>query len=117
MAQDTARELRAIAAQCESQPVADLYYHRAHHRELVGLNRTLRSILTINVTGIPQNSVESYRLYMALVELMAEQMIEESDARVKLLNHQYARLNDLFELRIKGFDRLADRKEWQIYTH
>lgn len=54
---------------------------------------------------------------MALVELMAEQMIEESDARVKLLNHQYARLNDLFELRIKGFDRLADRKEWQIYTH
>lgn len=111
MNEQTPTQLRQIAAQCPSSSIADLYYHRAQYAELVRDNRVLQSLSIINTVSDSEKDAESYRMYIALVELMAEQMIPKQAERVAFLNQQYSQLNNLFELRMKGFDRIADRLE------
>ena len=103
-------ELRMIAASCDSKPVANLYYNRAHHSELVSEAAILAGLIAYS-DDANRLHLDAYRLYMALIEQMAPVWFSDPVARVNFLNHEYDRRNEIAHLRLRGYDRMADRLE------
>jgi hypothetical protein len=103
----TAGQLRAIAGTCDDKSVARLFYNRAYHKDLLSEGRALSGIITSNAEPDGYH-VTSYRLYIALVEELSFQWFPEPNARVAFLNKVYERRGEVIELRLHGYDRLAD---------
>lgn len=102
--------MREIAASCKTPAVARLYYNRAHHHELHQRSSFLSRLISFH-----GDRTSSYRMYMALVESLAPVWFPDPAQRVDALNQEYERVAEVTELRMKGFDRLADALERRAY--
>jgi hypothetical protein len=111
----SAPELRQIAASCTSAPLATLYSYRAEHLEMVEESEMFASMLSYSRTG-DAHSAESYRIYIGLIESFAPLYYPEPAQRVAFLNSEYERVSEIAELRLMGYDNLADRLERELRT-
>jgi hypothetical protein len=109
-------ELRAIATSCPPGPIADLWYNRAYHAELL---QRYRSAMQLEVYR-PQDDVRnyhSYRIFIDLSEAMAEHtMSADSLDTVVWLNSIYDRAGEIAEMRLRGYDLQADRLEARLWS-
>ena len=103
-------QLRAIAASCHSEQVARLYYNRAYHAELLQEGEALSRIVSVSGRETTRH-LQAYRLYMALLEAFARNWNRNIQDRAAFLNREYDRRSEVVELRLHGYDRLADLKE------
>lgn len=108
-------ELRTIAASCKSTPIANLYYNRAYHADLVSEATTLAGLIAY-VDNSSSVDFEAYRLYMALLEQMAPIWYPDPGARVAFLNREYDRRDEIARLRLRGYENVADHLERNIIT-
>jgi hypothetical protein len=105
-------ELRAIAASCRYRDIAYLYYNRAYHADLLSRADALASLIPYSGREKEkQYDMQSYRYYMAMLEQLASVWYPDPMARVRFLNLEYDRRSEIAELRLKGYDHIADRLE------
>ena len=106
----TPGELRTIAASCKSTPIANLFYNRAYHYDLVSEATALAELIVYSDSS---NAVRlaSNRLYVALLEQMAPIWYPDWSERVAFLNREYDRRDEIARLRLRGYDHIADRLE------
>lgn len=104
-----ASELRKIAASCDTPDVARLFYNRAYHKDLLAEGKVLSGLINLKDESVYQ--LTAYRLYIALVEEMAAQYYPDIQQRVEMLNKIYERRGEVVELRLRGYDKLADALE------
>jgi len=102
-------KIRNLAQNCDNPALADLYYKRAYHLDLLARNSDSDSGLI--VFGGQRSSLAEYRLYMAMLEAMAPSRLPDSEQRINFLRREYEHRVEIEELRLRGFDRLADRLE------
>lgn len=106
----SSEELRRIAASCKSKSIANLYYNRAYHADLI-LEASVFNSLVVYSNSSNKVRLESYSLYMALLEHMAPIWYPNTSARVAFLNHEYVRRGEIARLRLRGYERAADQLE------
>ena len=111
--QHTAKQLRAIAATCQSDTISHLYYNRAYHADLLKEGETLSQIDALYSRDLTHH-IEAYRFYIALIEAFAPGWYPDAEARAAFLNQEYDHRGEVAELRLHGYDRIADLKEKQI---
>ncbi|MFC1685341.1 hypothetical protein ACFL0R_07740 [Pseudomonadota bacterium] len=99
--------LRRIAASCEQEAISELFYHRAYHAGLLAEAELLSQLIPYE-GGRHETLVETHFLYMALVEELAKVWYPNLGERVAFLNDEYQLQNEVVELRLHGFDHLAD---------
>jgi hypothetical protein len=109
----SSKELRAIAATCRSDSISRLYYNRAYHVDLLHEGETLSQIIALHSRDMRRH-IEAYRFYIALLEAFSTSWYPDPDARAAFLNKEYDGLGEVAELRLHGYDRLADVKEKQL---
>jgi len=105
-----ASELRIIADTCLSVEVSRLYYLRAYHADLLTEGRVLAGLIPYERRGSGVD-FDSYKIYMALIETMTPAWFPANQDRLDFLNKEYARRMEIAELRLHGYDHLADRLE------
>jgi hypothetical protein len=115
---NSAAGLREIARTCHDPAIARLYYNRAYHLDLIHRAREQSDLISYSsrsgqylATPERVRQMESYQLYMALIEAMAPRWFDDPAERIAFLNEEYDRHGELAELRLKGYDHLADFKE------
>lgn len=110
----TAEQIRAIAQSCHSDTISQLYFNRAYHMDLLQEGEALSQLIATSSGNITHH-IESYRLYIALIESFAPSWYgDDMQGRITFLNREYDRRGEVTELRIRGYDRLADLKEKQL---
>lgn len=103
----TATELRNIAAKCEQRQMARLYYNRAYHKDLLKEGGSMTQL--ISYRGEPlQQTMETYRLYIAMIEIFAQHAFPQLEARATYLNNVYDKYDEVARLRLRGYDKTAD---------
>lgn len=114
----TAKELRAIAASCEQQDIAKLYYNRAYHSDLVEEARIKDNILTFSISDNSvlssrqsSHDLEAYRLYIRFIEELAPIWFPKAEDRIAFLNAEYDYQGELAQLRLRGYEKIADNIE------
>jgi hypothetical protein len=107
--QHSPQELRQIAASCRSALVSTLYSQRAEHADLLQEHMTL-SNMTVQSRGGKNPDLESYRIYIGLIEAFAASLYPDPVERLNFLTQEYNREIEIAELRLRGYDHLADRK-------
>jgi len=111
--QFTSNELKNIATACKSESIKQLFYNRAYHKELISESRYLFRLIPHS----EQNSnhrLYAYHIYISMIEAMAPIWYPDAEARAQFLNNEYELQNEIAELRINGYDQLADRLEHSI---
>lgn len=103
-------ELASIALACESEAVKQLFYNRAHHQELINESHQYSRLIPYSNRSSGQH-LYSYRFYIAMIEAMAPVWYPDAEARIRFLNTEYEYYNEIVELRLQGYDNLADQLE------
>lgn len=105
-------ELRAIASSCRYRDIAYLYYNRAYHADLLARADVLSSLIPYSGREREKRyDMASYRYYMAMVESLSSIWFDDPLSRIRFLNLEYDRRGEIAELRLKGYDHIADRLE------
>lgn len=103
--------LRQLAAACGDGPVSRLFNNRAYTSDIEHDYQTYLQLIPYQRAGSrDQVDYYAYRMFLGLAEAFAPKAAETSAARVEWLNQAYEQANELAELRMKGYDRLADRR-------
>jgi hypothetical protein len=103
-------ELRVIARSCAKEEIASLYYRRARHAELLDEGEVLSGLIPYSRRE-QSSHFDTYRIYIAFLEAFAAVWYPDAGARAAFLNKEYDRLGEVAELRLRGYDNLADRLE------
>lgn len=103
-------ELRSIAASCPIPDISYLYYQRAYHADLVHEGQALSGLIP-HGRHADRYDFESYRMYMAMIEMLAKDWYPDIQERVKFLNAEYDRRGEIAELRLHGYHRAANQLE------
>jgi hypothetical protein len=115
-AQHAAEVLRAIAASCATPEIARLFNNRARHRELLS---ELRIMAGVERAGPDDGTarLEAYRIFIALAEALAWRGPPQpaDEATIRHLNAAYERATEVAELRLRGYDRVADHRERLLF--
>jgi hypothetical protein len=90
-----------------------LFYNRAYHSDLLEEGKTLSNLISYFGQDIKRH-FEAYRLYIALIEQFAPYWYPDATERAAFLNTEYDRRGEVVELRLHGYDRLADLKEQRL---
>lgn len=109
--------LRQAAPTCSSQSQTDLLYNRAYHAELLDRYRSILQLETYRGQEDARN-YHAYRIFIALSEALAQSraLASAGDGQaVAWLNSVYDRASEIAELRLKGYDLIADRLERQAW--
>jgi hypothetical protein len=109
------QELRQIAASCRSALVSRLYSQRAEYADLVKEHQLLSS-MAIQSRGGNNPDLETYRIYIGLIEAFAATLYPDPVERLYFLTEEYSRQIEIAELRLRGYDHLADRMEQETLT-
>ena len=109
----TEQRYREIAATCDNDRLARLYYNRAYHQELLK-EGVLFSRLVIQSDGTLQYHMDAYRLYIAMIEIFAQSQYPDLLVRAEILNNVYESRSEVIELRLQGYDRIADTLEKKL---
>jgi len=107
--------LYAVASSCQAEEVANLFYNRALHRQLLEkYQRFERSLLHFGNRD-HLSYIESYRIYIGLAEAFSQRLIDRGDpAAVRRLNRVYEQSGEIAEMRFRGYDLIADRLERKL---
>lgn len=110
----SAERLRKIAEKCPLTPVANLYYNRAYHIDLINhhAGKSRLQNIVLDRSERFERVLEAYRVYIALVETFATHTNTEVTVLIEALNQGYEDAIELAELRFLGYDRRADWLEW-----
>lgn len=108
----SATTLRKIAVTCTDSEIARLFYNRAYHKDLLAEEKVLSGLDTVNDES--RYEITAYRLYIALLEELAPFYFPELGQRVSFLNQVYEKRGEVVELRIRGYDKLADALERKL---
>lgn len=107
--QQPPEQLRQIAKKCDRAEIANLFYNRAYHRELLEKFQHLHSLQTLK----PNHDLAHYhtqRIFIALSEAFAKRAWEQGETQaLQQLNRQYDRSIEIAEYQLKGYDALAAR--------
>ena len=109
----SAQELRTIASSCQDKEVARLFYNRAYHKDLLLEGIALSSIIQINSES-SNHLLTAYRMYIAMIEEFAPLYYTDIQQRINFLNTIYERRSEVVELRLHGYDKLADALERKL---
>lgn len=104
----SSEQLRDIAESCKEKYLRSLYYHRAYHADLVEESETYAELETFRKNTVKE-SITSYAMYIALVEALSSSWFPERNKRAAFLNVQYEKHTEIAELRLHGYDNLAER--------
>ncbi len=107
-----ASELRTIAGRCTSRAFADLNYNRAYYRDLLDENAAVSGLIPYS-SGESQPNMESFGVYMLLIEQLAPLYFPSVTDRVAFLNAEYDIRNEISELWLHGYGTLAARRSEQ----
>lgn len=99
--------LRQIARACIEPEIANLYYNRAYHAELLHKFRTLNRLQALK----PNHNKTHYhtqRIFIGLAEAFAQRAWQRGTSHaISQLNRQYDRSIEIAEYQLKGYDMLA----------
>ncbi|WP_428622728.1 hypothetical protein [Sedimenticola sp.] len=102
-------QLRQVAEKCEETAIANLFYNRAYHAELL----TKFQILNRLQAHQPNSDLAHYhtqRIFIALSEAFARRAWKQGNLQaIQQLNQQYDRSIEIAEYQLKGYDVLAAR--------
>lgn len=102
-------QLRQVAKKCDQTEIANLFYNRAYHAELLGKFQVLNRLQSHK----PNHDLSHYhsqRVFIALAEAFASRAWKVGDTQViAQLNRHYDRSIELAEYHLKGYDVLAAR--------
>jgi hypothetical protein len=109
--------LRQVAPTCDSAALTDLLYNRAYHAELL---ERYRSVMRLEGYRGQDDARDyhAYRIFIGLSEALAQSPALQSRAEGQAaawLNSVYDRATEIAELRLKGYDLIADRLERQAW--
>ena len=103
----------SIAASCTRPALAKLIYNRAHLYELMTEFNDLNQALSADSTS--RTYYQAYRIFIGLAEAFAVKAIAEGDSvALNRLNRTYQEYIAITELRLKGYDLIADRLEREL---
>jgi len=104
-------ELRRLAASCKSASVANLYYNRAYHADMVHEAIVLSGLIDFTDSS-SQVRFEAYRMYMAMLEQLVPLWYPSPESRAAFLNREYDKSGEIAALRLRGYDQMADHLEY-----
>jgi len=107
-----ASELRTIAARCTSPAFADLNYNRAYYLDLLDEDAAVSGLIPYSSVE-NQPDMESFGVYMLLIEQLAPLYYPSTRDRVAFLNAEYEIRNEISELWLHGYGTLAARRSEQ----
>lgn len=103
------QQLRQVAKECTRTEVANLFYNRAYHTELLQKFQLLNRLHSLQ----PSHDLTHYhtqRIYIALSEAFARRAWRQGESQaLQQLNRQYDRSIEIAEYQLKGYDVLAAR--------
>lgn len=102
-----ADELRSVAATCPIDSLSNLYANRAYHQELVIMNVPHQGVQRLGSDDLGR-ALDSYRLYIALIEVFAPRVNADIAATVAAMNRGYEHAAEVFELRFLGYGQRAN---------
>ena len=111
----TTDELLAIGRSCRDAEVAELFYNRAHHRQLLEKYQRFERSLIHYGDREHRAYIESYRIHIGLAEAFS-QSAQALDSKLTLqrLNRIYEESGEIAEMRFRGYDLIADRLERKL---
>jgi len=101
-------ELRHIASTCESGYFSELNFHRAYYIDLVN-EATATAGLIDYVRTENRANLSAYKFHMMLAEQLARHLYPTRVGQLLFLNGEYEVNNEIAELRLRGYNNLADR--------
>jgi hypothetical protein len=108
-AEYTPTQLRQVAAKCEETAIANLFYNRAYHAELLDKFQILNRLQAHQPTD-DLTHYHTQRIFIALAEAFAGRAWERGETQaITQLNHRYDRSIEIAEYQLKGYDVLAAR--------
>jgi hypothetical protein len=108
-----AKALLAIAESCERPQIASLFRKRAYLRELMDEYDSFNSLLTADRSN--RAYFEAYRILIGLAEAFAVEALAKGDtATLTRLSRTYDHYIEIAELRLKGYDLIANRMEREL---
>lgn len=112
----TPEQLRQVAKKCDRTEIANLFYNRAYHRELLEKFQLLSRLHQVK-SNSDLTHYHTQRIYIALSEAFARRAWEQGEAQApQQLNRQYDRSIEIAEYQLKGYDKLATRIKRSIGT-
>lgn len=104
---DNPQLLRQIARTCGKPAVANLFYNRAYHAELLHKFRTLSRLQALKPNH-NQTHYHTQRIYIGLAEAFAQRAWQHGAGNaISQLNLQYDHSIETAEYQLKGYDMLA----------
>jgi len=108
-------ELFAIARSCREEAVADLFYNRAQHRQLLEKYQRFENSLIHYGDRDHRAYIESYRIYIGLAEAFSLRPFTQNEKlTLARLNRAYEQSFEIAEMRFRGYDLIADRLERKL---
>lgn len=99
--------LRLIARACIEPEIANLFYNRAYHAELLHKFRTLNRLQALKPNHT-QTHYQTQRIFIGLAEAFARRAWQRGTGNaISQLNLQYDRSIEIAEYQLKGYDMLA----------
>lgn len=108
----TSETLRAIADTCTVDAIADLYYGRARHMDLMADHEIMSKLGHIREEQ-DDWTMDQESLFLALVEVFTAQQNLPEIQRAEVINIALDRTIEIAELRLRGYDRQARRLEME----
>ena len=104
----SAHELRQFATACKSARFSELNYHRAYFRDLVTESDATASLIDFARSG-NRADFSAYTFHMILTEQLARHYFPTTAGRLSHLIDAYEVNNEIAELRLRGYNNLANR--------
>lgn len=103
------QQFRQVAKKCDRTEIANLFYNRAYHAELLHKFRLLKRLHAHQ----PNHDLTHYhtqRIFIALSEAFARRAWEQGTTQaIEQLNRQYDHSIEIAEYQLRGYDTLAAR--------
>lgn len=104
---DTPKLMRQVAENCGETAIANLFYNRAYHAELLQKFQVIHRLQSHQ----PNHDLTHYhtqRMFIALSEAFAQRAWEHGNEQaIRDLNRNYDRSIEIAEFQLKGYDMLA----------
>lgn len=108
--------LRGMAEHCQHLDDAALLSNRAYHQELLADYRSMLDLRTYSAAREDTKNYHAYRIFIGLSEAFARSKHQDPDGMsITWLNSIYERAGEIAELRIRGYDRQAERLERRLW--
>ncbi|TVO77011.1 hypothetical protein [Sedimenticola selenatireducens] len=103
--------MRQVAENCGESAIANLFYNRAYHAELLQKFQVINRLQT-HQPNSDQAHYQTQRIFIALSEAFARRAWERGEkTAIAQLNSHYDRSIEIAEYQLKGYNVLAARTQ------